>query len=93
VNPGVASSEWLGQVIHEKARQEVLKTAKISGMDEQEELLGFLGRYMETILSTTGVLGFSQGSDIPSLRVPEMPKQREVWRKTALANDARAIKE
>jgi hypothetical protein len=75
----------------------VLKTAKISGMDEQEALLEFLRRYRETPHSTTGVspnhllLGFSRSSGIPSM-LPETPEQREVWRKTALANDARAKK-
>ena len=75
----------------------VLKTAQISGMDEQVALLEFLRRYRETPHSTTGVapnhllLGFSRSSGIPSM-MPETPEQREVWRKTALANDARAKK-
>jgi hypothetical protein len=75
----------------------VLKTAQISGMDEQEALLKFLRRYRETPHSTTGVapnhllLGFSRSSGIPSM-VPETSEQREVLRKTALANDARAKK-
>jgi hypothetical protein len=62
-------------------------------MDEQEALLEFLRRYRETPHSTTGaspnhlLLGFSRSSGIPSI-VPETPEQREVWRKTALANDA-----
>ena len=66
-------------------------------MDEQEALLEFLRRYRETPHSTKGVspnhllLGFSRSSGIPSM-VPETPEQREVWRKNALANDARAKK-
>jgi len=49
----------------------VLKTAKKGGMDEQEALLEFLRRYRETPHSTTGVLGFSNSSGIPSIRVPD----------------------
>jgi hypothetical protein len=73
------------------------QTAKLSGMDEQEALLEFLRRYRETTHSTTRVnsnhllLGFSRSSGIPSM-VLETPEQRKAWRKTALANDARANK-
>ena len=75
----------------------VLKTAKISGANEQEALMEFLRRYNETPHSTTGVapnhlfLGFSRSSGIPSM-LPETSEQREKWRKIALENDARAKK-
>ena len=75
----------------------VLKTAKVSGMDEQVALREFLRRYNETPHSTTGVapnhlfLGFSRSSGIPSM-LPETPEQREKWRKMAMENDARAKK-
>ena len=35
------------------------------------------------------MFGFSRSSGIPSF-VPETAEQREIWRKTALDNDARA---
>ena len=75
----------------------VLKTAKVSGMDEQEALREFLRRYNETPHSTTGVApnhlfqSFSRSSGIPSI-LPETPEQREKWRKMAMENDARAKK-
>ena len=73
----------------------VLRTAKIEGQNEQVALQEFLRRYNETPHSTTGIspnhlmLGFSRSSGIPS-KLPETPAQREMWRQTALANDARA---
>ena len=73
----------------------VLKTCKVSGQDKQTALIEFLRRYRETPHSTTGIapnhlmFGFSRSSGIPSF-VPETAEQREIWRKTALDNDARA---
>ena len=75
----------------------VLRTSKISGQDKNEALNEFLRAYSETPHSSTGIppnhliFGFSRTSGIPYLG-PETLEQRERWRQTALANDAKAKK-
>ena len=73
----------------------VIRTAKLSGQNKYIALDQFLRAYRETPHSSTGVapnhllFGFSRSTGIPSM-LPETVEQKEIWRKTALANDAKA---
>jgi len=73
----------------------VVRTAKLSGQNKYIALDEFLRAYRETPHSSTGVapnhllFGFSRATGIPSM-LPETAEQKEIWRKTAIANDAKA---